>query len=72
MFAQSFPAKIRASGTGFVIGVGRGGAALGPIAAGYLFVAGSTLPTVAAIMALGSVLGAVAILLMRYRETEVA
>ncbi len=47
-------------------------AALGPIAAGYLFVAGTTLPTVAAIMALGSVLGAVAILLMRYRETEVA
>ena len=63
MFAQSFPAKIRASGTGFVIGVGRGGAALGPIAAGFLFVAGSTLPVVAAIMALGSLIGAAAILL---------
>ena len=72
MFAQSFPAKIRASGTGFVIGVGRAGAAFGPIAAGYLFVAGATLPTVAAIMALGSVLGAVAILLLRYEERGVA
>lgn len=72
MFAQSFPARIRASGTGFVIGTGRGGAALGPIAAGFLFVAGSTLPTVAAIMALGSVVGAVAILLMRYEEAGVA
>jgi benzoate transport len=70
MFAQSFPARIRASGTGFVIGMGRGGAALGPIAAGYLFVAGATLPTVAAIMALGSIVGAIAILLMRYREAE--
>jgi benzoate transport len=72
MFAQSFPAKIRASGTGFVIGVGRGGAALGPIAAGFLFVAGSTLPVVAAIMALGSLVGAAAILLLRYEEAGVA
>jgi benzoate transport len=72
MFAQSFPAKIRASGTGFVIGVGRAGAAFGPIAAGFLFVAGSTLPVVAAIMALGSVLGAAAIALFRYEEPDVA
>jgi benzoate transport len=72
MFAQSFPAKIRASGTGFVIGVGRAGAALGPIAAGFLFVAGSTLPVVAAIMALGSLVGAAAILLLRYEEAGVA
>jgi hypothetical protein len=55
-----------------VIGTGRGGAALGPIAAGYLFVAGATLPTVAAIMALGSIVGAIAILLMRYQEPDVA
>jgi len=72
MFAQSFPARIRASGTGFVIGVGRGGAALGPIAAGFLFVAGATLPAVAAIMALGSVIGAAAIVLLRYEEADVA
>jgi MFS family permease len=72
MFTQTFPATIRASGTGFVIGVGRGGAALGPIAAGFLFVAGFTLPVVAAIMALGSLVGAGAILLMRYEETRIA
>lgn len=72
MFAQAFPAKIRASGTGFVIGVGRGGAALGPIAAGFLFVAGYTLPMVAGIMALGSLVGAGAILLLRYEESRVA
>ena len=72
MFAQSFPTKIRASGTGFVIGIGRGGAALGPIAAGFLFVAGSTLPFVATIMALGSLVGAAAILLLSYDEAVVA
>ncbi|HEX9772829.1 MAG TPA: MFS transporter [Steroidobacteraceae bacterium] len=72
MFAQSFPAKIRATGTGFVIGMGRGGAALGPIAAGFLFVAGSTLPVVAAIMAVGSLAGAVAIMLFRYEEARIA
>jgi benzoate transport len=72
MFAQSFPAKIRASGTGFVIGVGRAGAALGPIAAGFLYQAGALLPTVSAIMALGAVVAGVAIVLFRYREADVA
>jgi benzoate transport len=72
MFAQSFPAKIRAGGTGFVIGVGRAGAALGPIAAGFLFRAGVTLPTVSAIMALGALIAGLAIVLFRYRETDVA
>jgi len=68
MFAQSFPTAIRASGTGFVIGVGRGGAWLGPVAAGYLFSSGATLPGVATIMALGSMLAAATILLLRYDE----
>ena len=72
MFAQSFPAKIRASGTGLVIGVGRAGAALGPIAAGFLFQAGKLLPTVSAIMAMGAVIAGIAILLFRYREYDVA
>jgi len=72
MFARSFSTAVRASGTGFVIGVGRGGAALGPIAAGYLFDAGATLPGVAAGMALGSLVAACAILLLRYDEARVA
>jgi MFS family permease len=64
MFAQSFSTAIRASGTGFVIGVGRGGAWLGPVAAGYLFTAGAQLPGVAMIMALGSLIAAGTILLV--------
>jgi MFS family permease len=68
MFVQSFPTEVRAGGTGFVIGVGRGGAALSPMLAGFLFVAGATLPAVAAIMGLGSLLAAASLSQLRYRE----
>jgi benzoate transport len=61
MFAQRFPTPVRAGGTGFAIGFGRGGAALGPIAAGLLFAAGGSLAMVALVMSAGSVLGALAI-----------
>jgi len=54
IFAHVFPTEVRATGTGFVIGMGRGGAILSPIAAGFLFTLGSSLPTVAAVMACGS------------------
>lgn len=65
IFAQSFPTKLRASGTGFVIGVGRGGAVLGPIITGLLFAGGVGLATVASIMATGALLAALAIILLR-------
>ncbi len=72
VFAQSFPARLRAGGTGFVIGVGRGGAALGPVLAGLLFTAGWPLAWVAPAMALGSLVGAGALAALRYRESEAA
>lgn len=56
LVAASFPSAVRAGGTGFVIGVGRAGAALGPVIGGFLFQAGFTLPIVAAAMASGSLL----------------
>ncbi len=65
LFAQSFPTELRAGGTGFVIGFGRGGSAAGPIIAGLLFVAGSGLPMVALCMALGSVLAAFLLILLK-------
>lgn len=68
IFAQSFPTEVRATGTGFAIGIGRGGAALSPIVAGYLFAGGVGLPTVALLMALGSTLGAMALLALHYRS----
>ncbi len=68
MIAQSFPTALRASGTGFAIGVGRGGAALSPIVAGFMFQGGIGFPGVALTMALGSVVAAGAIFLLRYEE----
>jgi len=62
--AASYPAELRASGTGTVIGTGRGGAALGPIASGFLFAAGWSLPSVAVTMALGSLVAAIALLVL--------
>jgi MFS family permease len=72
LIAQAFPTHVRASGTGFAVGVGRGGSVLAPIIAGYLFVFGFSLPTVAFAMALGSVVGAAVLLLLRLPPTPVA
>ena len=58
IIAQAFPTHVRASGTGFAVGVGRGGSVLAPIIAGYLFTAGYALPSVSFIMALGSLVAA--------------
>lgn len=59
--AQSFPSQLRASGTGFVIGAGRAGSAVGPIAAGLLFQAGWSLGAVSAVMATGCLIAALSI-----------
>jgi benzoate transport len=64
LIAASFPTALRASGTGFVIGVGRGGAALGPVIAGYLFEGGFGLAAVAGLMASGSLFAALAVMAM--------
>jgi MFS family permease len=68
LMARSFPARIRARGAGFVIGVGRAGAAGGPVAAGLLFSAGWPLSWVAAIMACGCLVAAVAISGSAFRQ----
>jgi predicted MFS family arabinose efflux permease len=66
IFAGAFPTHARAFGTGFAVGVGRGGAVLSPIIAGFLLNAGSGLPTVAAIMALGSVVAAGVLVFLKF------
>ena len=65
IFAKAFPTHVRASGTGFAVGVGRGGSLLAPIVAGFLFDGGYELPTVALLMSLGSVIAAGALLKLR-------
>jgi MFS family permease len=61
IMATYFPTHVRASGTGWVIGIGRGGGALAPIISGFLFAGGMTLPGVTFIMALGAVVAAITI-----------
>jgi benzoate transport len=56
MFAQYYPSTLRATGTGFVIGMGRAGAALGPVIAGFLFANGFSLMTVSIAMGSGALL----------------
>lgn len=56
--AHVFPTDMRATGTGFVIGIGRGGAVLSPWLVGYALQRGATLPTVGMIMGAGSLLAA--------------
>jgi benzoate transport len=70
IFARAFPTHVRAFGTGWAIGVGRGGAALAPWVAGLLFKAGHPVPQVAAVMALGSAVAAVALLFLKMRPDE--
>jgi benzoate transport len=63
--AYAFPTHVKATGTGFVVGVGRGGAVLSPILAGYLLEAEMGLPTVALIMGIGSLLAGFVLLTLK-------
>ena len=67
LFGKVFPTHVRATGTGFAIGVGRAGAVLAPVVAGYPFQAGLGLPAVATMMAMGSLLSAAALLALKVR-----
>lgn len=62
-WAIAYPTHIRATGTGFALSVGRGGAALSPVVAGLLFASNLGLAGVSIIMALGS-LGSLVLLSM--------
>ncbi len=70
IFAQAFPTHVRASGTGFGIGIGRGGSVLAPIIAGFLFQGGVGLPAVSFVMAFGSLLGAATLIFLKLRPDE--
>lgn len=64
LLASSFPSAFRASGTGVVIGVGRGGAIMGPIVAGVLFSSGLSLLQVCMIMGGGGLISAISMILL--------
>ena len=72
LLAIAFPTHLRATGTGIAIGAGRGGAALAPIIAGYLFQHGMGLQTVSIIMGCGALIGAITLLFVKYQSTSEA
>ena len=65
LFAHVFSTNVRAGGTGFVIGMGRGGAALGPVVAGFMFALSFGLDQVALVMAMGSLIAIVMLALLK-------
>ncbi|HEX4997208.1 MAG TPA: MFS transporter [Terriglobia bacterium] len=72
IFAKAFPTHVRAFGTGFAVGIGRGASFLAPILAGYLFEAGYELPSVSLTMALGATLAAGTLLMLRLGTDKTA
>lgn len=72
-FALGFPAYARATGTGVVLGVGRLGAAGSPILAGFLFnlLGNDQLFVVSTIMALGSIVAMILLLVLPMRDADV-
>jgi MFS family permease len=71
-FARGFPAYARATGTGFVLGVGRAGAAGSPIIAGFLFDAlgKEQLLPVSVIMSAGALLATILLFLLPMRDGD--
>lgn len=70
IFAQAFPTHVRASGTGFAVGMGRGGSVLSPIVAGFLFQGGLELPSVAVMMSIGSLVAAGLIMMVTLKPVQ--
>ena len=65
IIAHVFPTHARAFGSGFAIGVGRGGAVIAPMIAGFMFEYHYSLPVVAMTLAAGSLFGAFVLSMLR-------
>jgi MFS family permease len=72
IFAQAFPTHVRATGTGFAVGVGRAGSWMAPIIAGLLFRAGYGLEFVAIAMGAGSLVAALSLWLLPFNRGSTA
>ena len=70
--AQTVSAHMRASGTGFVIGIGRLGSARAPLLAGLLFSAGLDRAGVGVVMAVPAFLAVIVLLSFRVRPPTTA
>ncbi len=70
LLAMAFPPHVRATGTGFGIGFGRAGAAMGPALAGILFARGLDVGLVSLIISIGSAIAIGAVLLVKLAATS--
>ena len=70
LFAHVFPTHVRASGTGFCVGLGRGAGILSPIIVGFLIQSGFQLSSVTALISIGGVIGAVILLFLKMPQNE--
>jgi MFS transporter, AAHS family, vanillate permease len=68
--ARTFEAHTRATGTGFVVGVGRASSALAPAISGYLLASGLSRAQVSVVMAVPALLAAAILLVMPVREIK--
>ena len=69
LFPAAFPTRIRASGTGFVLSVGRLGAGLSPPFVGFLFDQGIGLSSVLLIISIGTFLGAGVLVFLKLKKS---
>ena len=71
IFAHCYPTYVRAVGTGFAIGVGRGGAVLGPAVAGFLLeYAGFSFAMTALVLSIGSLVAACSLVFLNIRANS--
>ena len=69
--ARAFPAHMRASGTGLIVGVGRIGSAIGPALAGQLLTMGLARGSVEIAMAVPSLVAALLLLKLQVRPPNI-
>jgi MFS family permease len=72
LIAHLFPTQVRASGTGIVIGTGRGGAILSPIIAGFMFKWGLPLSMVSLFMGTGAFIAAGILIFLRFHDESLS
>lgn len=69
-WAVAYPTHIRATGTGFALSIGRGGAAFSPYLAGLLFARHLDLQTVALVMSCGSLVSLLLFAMADLKDAE--
>lgn len=68
LFPAVFPTHVRASGVGFTVGMGRGGAIVSPIVVGMMFEAGMPLSSVTMIISTGAFIAAGVLIFLKFKK----